>query len=54
MNRSFDFKRFPEDAATFRKWRRGMVMFYGSIGLMVMAVVILVHVADVAMHVASR
>ena len=38
MNKSFDFKRSPEDAATFRKWRRGMAIFYGSIGLMVTAV----------------
>jgi hypothetical protein len=53
MNR-FDFKRSPEDEATLRKWRRGMVMFYGSIGLVVMAAVIAAHFADVATHVASR
>jgi hypothetical protein len=54
MNRSSDFKRSPEDAATFRTWRRGMVMFYGAIGLVVMVAVIAAHFADVAMHVASR
>jgi hypothetical protein len=54
MNRSSDFKRTPADEATFRKWRRGMVMFYGCIGVVVMAAVIAAHFADVAMHVASR
>jgi hypothetical protein len=53
MNR-LDFTRSPVDGATFRKWRRGMAMFYGLIGLVVMAVVIAAHFADVAMHVASR
>jgi hypothetical protein len=54
MSRSFDFKHSPEDEATLRKWRRGMAMFYGTIGLVVMAVVIAAHFADVAMRVASR
>jgi hypothetical protein len=54
MMRPFDFKRSPEDEATFRKWRRGMVTFYACIGLVVTAVVIAAHFADVAMHVASR
>jgi hypothetical protein len=54
MSRSFDFKRSPEDEATFRKWRRGLVMLYGGVGLFVMAAVIAVHFAAIAMHVASR
>jgi hypothetical protein len=54
MNRSFDFKRSPEDEATLRKWRRGMVMFYGSIGLVLTAAVIAVRFVEAALHVASR
>jgi hypothetical protein len=54
MNRSFDFKRSPEDKATFRKWRRGMVMFYGGVGLVVTTAVIAAHFVNVAMHVATR
>jgi hypothetical protein len=53
MNRS-DFKRSPDDETTFRTWRRGMVMFYGAIGLVVTVAVITAHFADAAMHVASR
>jgi hypothetical protein len=54
MSSSFDFKRSPEDEATFRKWRRGMVVLYGSIGLVFTAAVIVARVVDAAMHVASR
>jgi hypothetical protein len=54
MSKSFDFKRSPEDEATFRNWRRGMAMFYGCIGFVVTAAVIAAHFADAAMHVASR
>jgi hypothetical protein len=54
MNKPFDFRLSPQDAATFRRWRRGMVVFYGSVGLLVAAVLIAAHFADVALHVASR
>jgi hypothetical protein len=54
MSGSFDFKRSPEDEATFRKWRRGLVMLYGGIGFFVMVAVVAVHFAAIAMHVASR
>ena len=54
MHSSFDFKRSPEDEATFRKWRRGMVMFYGSIGLVATAAVIAARFVEAALHVASR
>jgi hypothetical protein len=53
MNRSFDFKPPPEDEATFRRWRRGLVMLYGSIGL-VFTVLIAAHFVNAALHVASR
>jgi hypothetical protein len=53
MNRPFDFRHSPQDAATFRRWRRGMALFYGSVGLLVAAVLIAAHFA-VALHVASR
>jgi hypothetical protein len=54
MSNSFDFKRSREDEATFRTWRRGMVMFYGGIGLVVTTAVIAAHFVNVAMHVATR
>jgi hypothetical protein len=54
MSNSFDFKHSPRDEATFRKWRRGMVMFYGGIGLAVTATVIAAHFVNVAIHVATR
>jgi hypothetical protein len=53
MNGSFDFKRSPEDEATFRKWRRGTMMLYGSIGLF-FTVMIAAHFVNAALHVASR
>ncbi len=54
MSNSFDFKRSPEDEATFRDWRRRIVIFYGGIGLVVTVVVIVAHLVNVAPHIASR
>jgi hypothetical protein len=54
MNRPFEFRHSPQDAATFRRWRRGMAMFYGSVGLLVVVMLVVAHFADVALHVASR
>jgi hypothetical protein len=53
MNSPFDLKRSPEDETTFRKWRRGLVMFYGAIGL-VFTAAIAAHFVNAALHVASR
>jgi hypothetical protein len=53
MNGSFDFEGSPQDEATFRKWRRGMVVLYGSVGLFLTAV-IAAHLVNAALHVASR
>jgi hypothetical protein len=54
MSNSFDFKHSPEDERTFRTLRRGMVMFYGGVGLVVTTMVIAAHFVNVAMHVATR
>lgn len=54
MNKPFDFSHSPQDAATFRKWRRGMAMFYATVGLLVAAMLIAAHFADAALHVATR
>jgi hypothetical protein len=52
--RPYDFKRSPEDRATVARWRRGALVFYGSIGLMVVVVVAVAHFARLAMQFASR
>jgi hypothetical protein len=49
----FDFERSPEDQATIAKWRRAMLMFYGSVGLGLIALVA-AHIAHVAPLFASR
>jgi hypothetical protein len=54
MNRSSAFKRSPDDEATFGKWRRGVPMFYGSVGLALAAVMTVAHFARVAMEFANR
>jgi hypothetical protein len=53
MNSPFDLERSPEDETTFRKWRRGLVVFYGAIGL-VFTAAIAAHFVNAALHVASR
>jgi hypothetical protein len=50
----FDFERSPEDQATIAKWRRGVLMLYGTIGLALIAVVAAAHIAHVAPLFASR
>ena len=50
----FDFERSPEDQATIAKWRRGVLMLYGGIGLALIAVVTAAHIAHVAPLFASR
>jgi hypothetical protein len=48
-----NFERSPEDKATYAKWRRGMFIFYGSIGLVAVAVVLAAHFSRVALQVAG-
>jgi hypothetical protein len=50
----FDFERSPEDQATIARWRRSLLMFYGSIGLALIVVVTAAHIAHVAPLFASR
>jgi len=52
--RPANFKRSPEDQATIARWRRGVLMFYGSIGLVLAAVMTVAHFAHVAMQFASK
>lgn len=50
----YDFERSPEDQATIAKWRRSVLMFYGGIGLVLIAIVAAAHIAHVAPLFASR
>jgi hypothetical protein len=52
--RPHDFARSPADQATITKWRRGLLMFYGSVGFVLVAVVAVAHFAHIAMQFASR
>jgi hypothetical protein len=38
MSKRFNFKRSPEDEATYAKWRRAVLIFYGCIGLVAVAI----------------
>ncbi len=49
-----DFERSPEDQATIAKWRRGVLIFYGSVGLALIAIVAAAHIAHVVPLFASR
>ena len=50
----FDFERSPDDQATIVKWRRRVLMFYGGVGLVLIAVVAAAHIAHVVPLFASR
>jgi hypothetical protein len=50
----FDFERSPEDQATVARWRRRVLVFYGSVGLALIAVVTAARIAHVATLFASR
>jgi hypothetical protein len=43
----------PEDEATYVKWRRGMVIFYGSIGLVAVAAFLAAHFSHPALQLAG-
>jgi hypothetical protein len=49
-----DFEQSHEDQATIARWRRRVLVFYGSVGLALIAVVAAVHIAHVAPLFASR
>jgi hypothetical protein len=54
MSKPFDFKRSPEDAATYFKWRRGMCIFYGCISLVVASVFLAAHFSRLAFQLAGN
>jgi hypothetical protein len=44
----------PEDKATYAKWRRGIVIFYGSVGLVAVAVFLAAHFSYLALQLAGN
>jgi hypothetical protein len=54
MSKPFHFKRSPEDEATYAKWRRGMCVFYGCIGLVVTSVFFGAHFSRLALQIAGN
>jgi hypothetical protein len=48
------FANSPEDEATYVKWRRGMMIFYGSIGLLAVAVFLAAHFSHPALQLAGN
>jgi hypothetical protein len=47
------FASSPEDEATYIKWRRGMVILYGSIGLVAVAAFLEAHGSHLALLLAG-
>jgi hypothetical protein len=43
-----------EDEATYVKWRRGMFIIYGSVGLTAIAVVLATHLSQLAIQLAGN
>jgi hypothetical protein len=54
MGKPFNFKRSPEDAATYAKWHRGICIFYGCIGLVVASVFLAAHFSRLAFQLAGN
>jgi hypothetical protein len=54
MSKPSYLKRSPEDAATYAKWRRGMCIFYGCIGLVVAGVFLAAHFSRLAFQLAGN
>jgi hypothetical protein len=52
--RPYDFRQSPHDQATITRWRRGVLMFYGSIGLVLAAVMTVAHFTHLATQLAHR
>jgi hypothetical protein len=48
------FASSSEDEATYAKWRRGMVIFYGSMGLVAVAVFLAAHFSHPALQLAGN
>jgi hypothetical protein len=48
------FRRSPEDEAIYAKWRRGVLIFYGCIGLAVITVAAVARLSGVAFQAAAN
>jgi hypothetical protein len=48
------FRRSPEDEATYVKWRRGIFIFYGGVGLAVAGVGFAAHFSRLAFQLAGN
>jgi hypothetical protein len=44
----------PEDRATYVKWRRGILIFYGCIGLTAVAAIAVAEFAGIAVQIAGK
>jgi hypothetical protein len=54
MSKPSNFKRSPADAATYAKWRRGICIFYGCIGLVMAGVFLAAHLSRLAFQLAGN
>jgi hypothetical protein len=54
MSKRFNFEHSPEDKATYAKWRRGMCIFYGCIGLAVAGIFLAAHFSRLAFQMAGN
>jgi hypothetical protein len=54
MSKPFNFTPSPEDAATYAKWRRGMCIFYGCVGLFVVGIFLAAHFSRLAFQLAGN
>jgi hypothetical protein len=48
------FNRSPEHEATYAKWRRGVLIFYGCIGLAATAIAAAAHFSGLAFQTAAN
>jgi hypothetical protein len=54
MNKPFKFIRSPEDVATYARWRRRMLIFYGSVGLIAIVAVVVLQLAHDVVQMAGK
>jgi hypothetical protein len=54
MNKPLNFNRSPEDEATYAKWRRGVAMFYGCVGLVAIVAVVILQLAHATVQMAGK
>jgi hypothetical protein len=54
MSKPFNFKRSPEDKATYAKWRNAVLTFYGCISLVAVVVAVAAHYSGVPVQLAGN